>query len=169
ETPILLQPGVLSLAWGSVVRQLAAGLGISLDEVTEKYERVPAPEAFDIASGHVPEGSAAALRFEVLGMVDGRPAVVLEHITRLREDLCPEWPQPAQPGGSYRVEITGEPSYAMDICLTSRRGDHNHAGLVATAMRVVNAIPAVVAAPPGIRTTLDLPLIPGRGLYLPAD
>lgn len=169
ETPILLQPGVLSLAWGSVVRQLAAGLGISLDEVTEKYERVPAPEAFDIASGHVPQGSAAALRFEVLGMVAGRPAVVLEHITRLREDLCPEWPQPAQPGGSYRVEITGEPSYAMDICLSSRRGDHNHAGLVATAMRVVNAIPAVVAAPPGIRTTLDLPLIPGRGLYLPAD
>jgi len=169
ETPILLQPGVLSLAWGSVVRQLAAGLGISLDEVTEKYERVPAPEAFDIASGHVPEGSAAALRFEVLGMVGGRTAVVLEHITRLREDLCPEWPQPAQPGGSYRVEITGEPSYAMDICLSSRRGDHNHAGLVATAMRVVNAIPAVVAAPPGIRTTLDLPLIPGRGLYLPAD
>ncbi|RUP04588.1 MAG: diacylglycerol kinase [Mycobacterium sp.] len=169
ETPILLQPGVLSLAWGSVVRQLAAGLGISLDEVTEKYQRVPAPEAFDIASGHVPEGSAAALRFEVLGMVDGRPAVVLEHITRLREDLCPDWPQPAQPGGSYRVEITGEPSYAMDICLSSRRGDHNHAGLVATAMRVVNAIPAVVAAPSGIRTTLDLPLIPGRGLYLPAD
>jgi 4-hydroxy-tetrahydrodipicolinate reductase len=169
ETPILLQPGVLSLAWGSVVRQLAAGLGISLDEVTEKYERVPAPEAFDIASGHIPEGSAAALRFEVLGMVDGRPAVVLEHITRLREDLCPEWPQPAQPEGSYRVEITGEPSYVVDICLSSRRGDHNHAHLVATAMRVVNAIPAVVAAPPGIRTTLDLPLIPGRGLYLPAD
>ncbi len=169
ETPILLQPGVLSLAWGSVVRQLAAGLGISLDKVAEKYERVPAPEAFDIASGHIPQGSAAALRFEVLGMVDGRPAVVLEHITRLREDLCPEWPQPAQPEGSYRVEITGEPSYAVDICLSSRRGDHNHAQLVATAMRVVNAIPAVVAAPPGIRTTLDLPLIPGRGLYLPAD
>ncbi|QLL06658.1 diacylglycerol kinase [Mycobacterium vicinigordonae] len=168
EIPMLLQPGVLSLAWGSVVRQLAAGLGISLDEVTEKYVRVPAPEAFDIASGHIPRGSAAALRFEVIGMFDGRPAVVLEHITRLREDLCPEWPQPAQPGGSYRVEITGEPSYAMDICLSSRRGDHNHAGLVATAMRIVNAIPAVVAAAPGIRTTLELPLITGRGLYRPA-
>ncbi|BDB44833.1 MULTISPECIES: NAD(P)H-dependent amine dehydrogenase family protein [Mycobacterium] len=169
DIPMLLQPGVLSLAWGSVVRQLAAGLGISLDEVTEKYVRVPAPEAFDIASGHIAQGSAAALRFEVLGMLDGRPAVVLEHITRLREDLCPDWPQPAQPGGSYRVEITGEPSYAMDICLSSRLGDHNHAGLVATAMRIVNAIPAVVAAPPGIRTTLELPLITGRGLYLPAD
>ncbi|MEZ0363859.1 diacylglycerol kinase [Mycobacterium sp. pUA109] len=165
DIPMLLQPGVLSLAWGSVVRQLAAGLGITLDEVTETYVREPAPEDFDIASGHIAKGSAAALRFEVLGMVDGAPAVVLEHVTRLREDLCPDWPQPAQPGGSYRVEITGEPSYAVDLCLSSRNGDHNHAGLVATAMRVVNAIPAVVAAEPGIRTTLDLPLITGRGLY----
>ena len=165
EIPILLQPGVLSLAWGSVVRQLAAGLGISLDEVTETYVREPAPEDFDIASGHIPKGTAAALRFEVRGMLDGKPAVVLEHITRLRNDLRPDWPQPAQEGGSYRVEITGEPSYAMDICLSSRKGDHNHADLVATAARVVNAIPAVVAAPPGIRTTLDLPLITGNGLY----
>lgn len=166
ETPMLLQPGVLSLAWGSVVRQLAAGLGISLDKVTETYVREPAPEKFDIASGHVPKGSAAALRFEVSGIVDGQPVVVLEHVTRLREDLCPDWPQPGQPGGSYRIEIAGEPSYAIDVCLTSRKGDHNHAALVATAMRVVNAIPAVVAAAPGIVTTLDLPLIPGRGLYV---
>jgi hypothetical protein len=165
EIPMLLRPGVLSLAWGSVVRQLAAGLGIELDEVTERHERIPAPEDFDIASGHIPKGSAAALRFEVLGMVDGEAAVVLEHVTRLREDLCPDWPQPAQPGGSYRVEISGEPSYAIDVCLGSPNGDHNHAGLVATAMRVVNAIPAVVDAPAGIRTTLDLPLITGRGLY----
>lgn len=74
----------------------------------------------------------------MLGLVDGVPAVVLEHVTRLRADLCPEWPQPAQPGGSYRIEISGEPCYAMDICLSSRHGDHNHAGLVATAMRIVN-------------------------------
>jgi 2,4-diaminopentanoate dehydrogenase len=167
EIPMLLQPGVLSLAWGSVVRQLAAGLGVELDSVTEKQERVPAPDDFDIASGHIPKGSAAALRFEVQGIKDGHAVVVLEHVTRLREDLCPDWPQPAQPGGCYRIEITGEPSYAIDVCLSSPNGDHNHAGLVATAMRVVNAIPAVVAAPAGIRTTLDLPLVTGRGLYAP--
>ncbi|WAJ44406.1 diacylglycerol kinase [Mycobacterium sp. Aquia_216] len=167
DIPMLLQPGVLSLAWGSVIRQMAAGLGIALDEVTQTHVRIPAPEDFEIASGHIAKGTAAALRFEVFGMVNGKPAVVLEHVTRLREDLCPEWPQPAQEGGSYRIEITGEPSYAIDVCLGSPNGDHNHAGLVATAMRVVNAIPAVVAAPPGIVTTLDLPLITGKGLYLP--
>jgi hypothetical protein len=168
EVPMLLQPGVLSLAWGSVIRQMAAGLGISLDAVTQDHVRIPAPEDFDIASGHIAKGTAAALRFEVFGMVDGNPVVVLEHVTRLREDLRPDWPQPAQEGGSYRIEITGEPSYAMDVCLSSRKGDHNHAGLVATAMRVVNAIPAVVAAQPGIVTTLDLPLVTGKGLYRPS-
>jgi hypothetical protein len=165
ETPMLLQPGVLSLAWGSVVRQLAAGLGIELDEVTESHVREPAPEDFDITSGHIPKGTTAAMRFEVRGMVDGRAAVVLEHVTRLRDDLCPDWPQPAQQGGSYRIELTGEPSYALDLCLRSANGDHNYAHLVATAARVVNAIPAVVAAAPGIRTMLDLPLVTGKGLY----
>ena len=168
DVPMLLQPGVLSLAWGSVVRQLAAGLGIELDSVTEEHTRVPAPEDFEIAAGPIAKGTAAALRFEVRGMVGDQVAVVLEHVTRLRDDLCPDWPQPAQEGGSYRVEVTGEPSYALDLCLSSPNGDHNHAGLVATAARVVNAIPAVVAAEPGIRTTLDLPLVTGKGLYTPA-
>jgi 2,4-diaminopentanoate dehydrogenase len=56
----------------------------------------------------------------------------------------------------------------VDIGPTSRKGDHNHAAIVGAAGRIVNAIPAVVAAPPGIRTTMDLPLITGRGLYTPA-
>ncbi len=120
DTPMLLQPGVLSLAWGSVVRQLAAGLGIELDEVTETHVRVPAPEDFDIAAGRIGKGTTAAIRFEARGIKDGDVAVVLEHVTRLRDDLCPDWPQPAQHGGSYRIEITGEPSYTLDPCLSSR-------------------------------------------------
>ncbi|EME18496.1 NAD(P)H-dependent amine dehydrogenase family protein [Rhodococcus triatomae] len=168
EIPMLLQPGVLSIAWGTTLHQLAAGLGVTLDGITEQYEREPAPEAFDIAAGHVPEGSVAAIRFEITGTVDGTPAVVVEHVTRLRDDLRPDWARPAQDGGSYRVEIVGEPSYRVDICPTSRKGDHNHAAIVAAAGRIVNAIPTVVAAPPGIRTTLDLPLVTGEGTYSPA-
>jgi hypothetical protein len=165
EVPLQLQPGMLAMAWGSAIRQLAAGLGIELDEIAESYEREPAPEAFDVAAGHIPKGSQAALRFEIRGMVGAHPAIVIEHVTRLREDLRPDWHQPAQPGGSYRVEIVGEPSYAVHICPTSRKGDHNHAAIVAAAGRIVNAIPAVVAAPAGIRTTLDLPLVTGKGVY----
>jgi hypothetical protein len=165
ETPMLLNPGVLGMAWGTTIRQLAAGFGIEVDEIKDSCTRIPAEEAFDIAAGHIPKGGQAALRFEILGMVKSKPAIVIDHVTRLREDLCPEWPQPAQPGGSYKVEIIGEPSYTVDICPTSRKGDHNYAAIATGAGRVVNAIPAVVAAPPGIRTTLDLPLITGKGLF----
>jgi hypothetical protein len=42
ETPLQLQPGLLAMAWGSSIRQLAAGLGIDVDEITEAYEREPA-------------------------------------------------------------------------------------------------------------------------------
>jgi hypothetical protein len=163
DTPMLLQPGVLSLAWGSVVQQLAAGMAVELDGIEENYERLPAPETFEIPSGRVAAGTAAALRFEVRGMSGGRALCVLEHVTRLHPDLGPDWPQPAG-GGCYRVELTGEPNYTLDLRLVGSDGDHNTAGLKATAMRLVNAIPAVVAARPGLLTALDLPLITGRGL-----
>jgi hypothetical protein len=46
-------------------------------------------------------------------------------------------------------------------------GDHNEAGLLTTAMRVLNAIPAVCEAEPGLLSVLDLPLVSGRGLLTP--
>ncbi len=163
DTPTLLVPGVLSLAWGSVVRQLAAGLGVTLDAVEESATRLPAHERLTIPAGVVEAGTTAALRFEVRGMAHGRPVCVLEHVTRLHPDLGPDWPRlPGQ--GGYRVEITGEPNYTLDLRIAATDGDHNTGGLKATAMRLVNAIPAVVAAPPGLLTALDLPLVTGRGL-----
>ena len=163
DVPMLLQPGVLTFAWGGVVRQIAASLDVELDAVEEFSERLGAPEAFEIRSGRIEKGTAAALRFEVRGIHDGRPVVVLEHVTRLRPDLGPDWPQPSGQG-CYRVVITGEPNYTVDLQLVGTDGDHNTAGLKATAMRLVNAVPAVVEAPPGLLSALDLPLVTGRGL-----
>lgn len=163
EVPMLLQPGVLTMAWGSVVHQLAAGLGVTLDEVVEWYEREEAPETFEISSGTVDKGTVGGLHFELRGMVGGRAVIVLEHVTRLHDDVGPHWPQPAG-HGCYRVVVTGEPNYTLDLQLLGSDGDHNTAGLKATAMRLVNAIPAVVAAEPGLVTALDLPLVTGRGL-----
>ena len=165
DVPFLLSPGVLTMAWGSVVRQIAAGLGVTLTDVREWYEREPAPEDFEVDAGVIKEGTAAALHFEVRGMVGDKAVVVLEHVTRLRDDLGKEWPQPAG-HGCYRVEITGEPNYTIDLQLMGTDGDHNTAGLKATAMRLVNAVPAIVAAAPGLVTALDLPMITGRGLVV---
>ena len=165
DVPMLLSPGVFTMAWGSVVRQIADGLGIALTDISEWYEREAAPEDFEIAAGTIKQGTAAALHFEVRGMVGDEPVVVLEHVTRLRDDLGAEWPQPAGQG-CYRITITGEPNYTIDLQLMGTDGDHNTAGLKATAMRLVNAVPAVIDAPPGLVTALDLPLITGRGLVV---
>ncbi len=70
--PMLLQPGILSMAWGSVVHQIAAGLGVELDSVEEFYERLPATETFDIDCGTIEEGMVAGLHFEVRGIVNGK-------------------------------------------------------------------------------------------------
>jgi 4-hydroxy-tetrahydrodipicolinate reductase len=163
EVPFLLQPGILSSAWGSVVHQIAAGLDVELDEVVEWYEREPAPYDFDVDSGPIKEGTVAGLHFELRGMRNGRAVVVLEHVTRVLDEIGPSWPQPAGKG-CYRVVVSGEPNYTLDLQLLGTDGDHNTAGLKATAMRLVNAIPAVVGAKPGLVTALDLPLVTGRGL-----
>ncbi len=162
-TPLLLTPGVLSFAWGGTVKVLAAGLGVEIDELVEIHERRPAPEKIDLGFGVVEEGTTAAMRFEVQGVIDGEPRIILEHVTRLDDALAPEWPQPAGHSG-YRVIVTGNPSYTCDVQMMGDDGDHNTAGLVGTAGRLVNSIPAVCEAEPGLLSALDLPLVTGKGL-----
>ena len=60
----------------------------------------------------------------------------------------------------YAVQFKGLPSFRVSYEPTEPGpdGDIGYWGRIWTAMSVVNAIPTVVAAPPGIRTHLDLPL-----------
>ena len=159
--PLLLTPGAISMAWGGTIRLLAEGLGVELDEIRQIHEKVAAPENFETPIGTVKEGSMAALRFEVQGIVNGRPALIVEHVTRLRDDLSPEW---AQSDGGYRIIIEGVPSITVHLEMADEKGDHAVGGVILTATRLVNSIPAVCEARPGLLSALDLPLITGRGL-----
>jgi hypothetical protein len=163
EMPLLLLPGVLTTAWGPVVGVIAEGLGVAVNEVREVHERIPTDRDLTIPAGTVPAGTTGALRFEVQGIVGGEPRIVVEHVTRLADDLAPDWPQPTG-HGSYRVFVSGSPTYKLELELLGDDGDHNTGGLIATAARVLNAIPAVCEAPPGLLSALDLPLVTGRGL-----
>ena len=163
SSPLLLLPGVLSLAWGGVVKVLAAGLGVEVDELREVHERRAADRDIDLGFGVVEQGTTAAMRFEIQGIVDGEVRIVVEHVTRLADDLCPDWPQPIGESG-YRVIVTGNPTYTCDVQMMGDDGDHNTGGLVGTAARIVNAIPAVCEAEAGMLSVLDLPLIPGAAL-----
>jgi 4-hydroxy-tetrahydrodipicolinate reductase len=161
-TPVpLLVPGALSMAWGASVRMVADALGVTLDGIEQRHEVEVAPEDFEISCGKIQKGTVAALRFEVMGMVRGEPRIVVEHVTRLRDDLAPHWPKGVGPG-TYRVTIEGMPSLRCDLQVGFHSVDHNIDGCVATAMRLVNAIPPLCRSTPGVKTYLDLPLTPGR-------
>lgn len=160
-TPILLVPGALEMAWGGSVRLMAQGLGVPLDGIEAWHERRPAEHAFDTPIGHVAEGTMAGLRFEVRGMVDGKARIVVEHVTRLHDDVAPDWPRS---DGGYKVLISGVPRIEVSLDMADEHGDHAVGGVVLTATRLVNAIPAVCDAGPGFLSALDLPLVTGRGL-----
>jgi 4-hydroxy-tetrahydrodipicolinate reductase len=165
EDHMLWAPGVLSMAWGPVVRAIAAGLDVTLDEpLTESVERRPAQRSVDTVSCHVAEGTMGSVRFRVIGKVDGVERITLEHVTRTDAESDPDWARPIEGDGSYRVEVTGEPAMKLEFSHHGENGDHNVSGMIVTAQRLVNSIPAVVAAAPGLVSPLDLGLITGRGL-----
>jgi hypothetical protein len=166
DTPVMLwEPGILTMAWGSVVRQLAAGLGLTLDEpLTEEVERRPAGTSISTASVDIAAGTMGAVRFQLIGKVDGVARVVLEHVTRTNAAEHDDWPRPTQGDGCYKVVVTGEPMMELELRHLGEHGDHNVSGMIVTAQRLVNSVPAVVAAPGGLVTALDLPLVTGKGL-----
>jgi hypothetical protein len=164
-TPPMAIPGILRAAWGGMVQLIADELGIVLDEIYEGYERHYAEESFDTPMMHVPKDTCAAVRFLLEGRVDGRPVVVTEHVNRLRQDMAPDWPSP--PGdrpGVHRCIVTGNPSVQLECFLEGEDGDHNTGGVQATALRVLNAIPAICDHAAGLVTTFDLPYTPSRNL-----
>ncbi|MGN6723817.1 MAG: NAD(P)H-dependent amine dehydrogenase family protein, partial [Marmoricola sp.] len=162
---MLWQPGILTTAWGPVVRQIAAGLDLELDPVlVENVEKVAADWDTPSVSGDIAAGTLGAVRFGVTGTVNGVPRVVLDHITRTDPKQAPDWTTPAEGDGCYRVEVTGEPQMRLEFTHHGENGDHNVSGMIVTAMRLVNSVHAVVDADPGLVTALDLPPISGRGL-----
>jgi len=161
HVPLLLIPGSLAYAWGGTIRVLAEGLGVEIDKIEETHERREATRPIRIGTHTVEPGTMGAVRFEVTGFVHGRPALVVEHVTRIDDALAPEWPQGK---GGYRVIIEGVPRLECTLDMEDEHGDHAVGGVVLTATRIVNAIPAVCDAPAGPLSALDLPLITGKGL-----
>jgi 2,4-diaminopentanoate dehydrogenase len=155
--PIMAMPGVQSMTWAPPIRMIASAMGVQLDEIRETYDRVLTDRRLDVASGVIEAGTVGAVRFETIGVVDGRDAIVIEHVNRMAADLAPDWPT-ADRDGTYRIVVDGSPS--LECELTLGRGDQNASdeGMVGTALRIVNAVPQVCAAPPGLVSSLDLGL-----------
>jgi hypothetical protein len=161
-TPPMLRPGVPTGVWGGAIRALAAALDLELERIDEVIERHPLERRVLLADGSALEaGTQGAFRFEVRGIAHGRPALVVEHITRIVDDTAPHWPRAAGMG-HHQVRIAGRPDLVLTLECTDERGDRVAGGNAAAAARLVNAIPALCAAPPGLVSGFELPLVAGR-------
>jgi 4-hydroxy-tetrahydrodipicolinate reductase len=160
SSSMMLASGVTSSIWGPTVAMVADAMGVNLDGIEEAHRVIYAEDDFEIASGVISKGTVSGMSFEIKGMVAGEPRIVVEHITKLRHEDFPEHGL----DDVYRVIIEGEPNIKVDMWLTSDFGNTTHAGYLVAVTPVINAIPAVCQAAPGVLTYLDMPHYGTRGL-----
>ncbi|MGE2835675.1 dihydrodipicolinate reductase [Mycobacterium sp. SMC-4] len=155
--PMLKTPGFIETAWSAPIRLMADALDVQVSEIRGTLDRRTTDRDLEVAFGTVPAGTCGAVRTRAAGVVAGREAIVVEHIIRMARDVAPDWPA-SDFDATYRVDIDGEPDVHCWMTLGDPEGHGaGRAAMTATAMRVVNAIPFVVAARPGLLSSLDLP------------
>jgi hypothetical protein len=145
------------LVFLDAVEMMAAALEVELDEVRFDVEFGTAKKHLDLGYMEIGKGTICGLKGVWSGVVDGRPVIELGLCWRLGDAMEPDWPMEE----GYVIEVDGIPS------VRARYAIHYPAMLtdfgVATANPAVNAIRAVVAAPPGLVTADRLPLVSAAG------
>ncbi|HZS48646.1 MAG TPA: dihydrodipicolinate reductase [Blastocatellia bacterium] len=119
---------------------IADGMGISVDNISEIIEPVIAEADVTTEYLTVKKGQVAGVRQVCRATNHGEEKLYLE----LRMYVGAKDP-------ADTIKIKGQP----DLTLTIPGGTH---GDLATAAAVVNAIPAVVNAQPGLKTVADIPV-----------
>jgi 4-hydroxy-tetrahydrodipicolinate reductase len=143
-------------SFGPSMRLVAEAVGLPLDSVTVTGEVAVTPDKLIIAAGTLEAGTVAAQRMTVTGMHAGRALMNFTATWYCTEALDPAW---SVRGDGWHVQVDGDAPLDIDIrfAIPTERMSEMTPGY--TANRAVNAVPYVCAAPPGIRTTVDLPQI----------
>ncbi|HEX2893423.1 MAG TPA: hypothetical protein VHO29_05410 [Marmoricola sp.] len=165
-----MQGPMLGLLTGGFVQSLRLILdGMGFDpaaEIRTSQQVAVATARIDSPAGPIEPGQVAAQRFCWDAVLDDAPvARVAVNWLMGTESLDPPWTL-GEAGERYEIEIQGDPDLFVTLKgmqpETPEAGWARNPGVVATANHCVNSIPYVVAAEPGIRTYLDLPLVAGR-------
>ncbi len=158
---------MLGAGFRQSVRMVADELGFDLDpEMRTTHDMAVATAAIESPIGPIEPGKVAAQRFRWEGLVDGQPVVTAAVNWLMGEEhLDPPWLFGSQ-GPHFEVEITGDPSCLLTFeklhPQTVEAGLVRNPAVVATAMHLVNAVPYVCRAEPGLLSYLEMPLVAGR-------
>jgi len=159
--------GLLSAGFERSVRMCLDVLGFSKDAVIRAdLELAVATAPIDSPIGVIEPGLVAGQRFVWEALVREQVVVrVAVNWLMGEQHLDPAWTFGPE-GERFEVEVHGDPNTFVTIKgwqpETVAEGLERNPGIVVTAMHCVNSVPAVVAAGPGVKTYVDLPLIAGR-------
>ncbi len=147
-------------AFGAPLMMIADALGAKIDSIILALEPAVAEVGYDVAAGRIEAGTMCGKRMSFTAMIEGKPKLKIEHITRMGEHVRPDWPT----GKGWYVTVQGNPSMRLSVEIGIDGSDQNDQATLATAMHVVHSIKMICAARPGISTFLDLPMITGPGI-----
>jgi len=165
ELPKMTAEG--TAVFGEAVAMVADALGVELDEVICQAEHAKTTADLDLGSWRIAAGCVAGVAASWQGRVGGRTIVELNVRWKKAPVLEPDW----KIEDGYVIEVQGLPTVRSTLHFlpppdfaARSLADFMVLGHVMTAMPAVNAIPIVVAAPPGIVSYADLRLPLPRGL-----
>jgi 4-hydroxy-tetrahydrodipicolinate reductase len=153
--------------FGEAVAMVGDALGVELDEIVCRSEHAKTTSDLDLGSWRIAAGCVAGVAASWQGRVGGRTIVEIDVRWKKAPVLEPDW----KIEDGYVIEVQGLPTVRSTLQFlpppdfaAKSLSDFMVLGHVMTAMPAVNAIPRVVAAPPGIVSYPDLPLPLPRGL-----
>jgi 2,4-diaminopentanoate dehydrogenase len=164
ELPAMTAKG--TAVFGEAVAMVADAIGIELDEIVCSAEYAQTTEELVLESWTIPAGCVAGIAASWQGRVGDRTVIELTVRWKKGTTLDPDW----QIDEGYVIEVAGRPTVRTTLQFlpppdfeATTFADFMVLGMIMTALPAINAIPLVVAAPPGIVTYTDLPLPLPRG------
>jgi hypothetical protein len=154
-----------TLVFGDALDVLAALVGLTLDERRCTVTFAHATEDLDVPGKPIPRGHVAGMDIAWDGIVRGDTRLGIRVRWILGNQIDPAWTVEL----GYVVEVAGDPNLRIKLDLwpdgdlaSMGVGELRDVGMRITAVPAVNAVAAVCAAPAGIRTYADLPVITAR-------
>lgn len=165
ELPAMARSG--TAVFEDALMMMACALDVAIDEVHFEADFARTKEDLDLGSWQIEADCVAGIATSWQGRLNGATALELRTVWRKGKHLEPDW----QVDHAYIVDVKGQPCvstrvqfYPGEDFVASTFKEFMVLGMIATAMPAIHAIPAVVAAPPGIVTYADLPLTTARGM-----
>lgn len=148
------------LGYFETLDMIATMLGTELDSKDAFVEPAVLTRDLQLGWTDYAAGTAGGQRRTYRGFRNGRPVIELAICWTMSDDaLEPQWTDPK----GFSVSIEGEPRVDATIRFGEPGQDAMTVLMNSTAIAAVNAIPFVCAAPPGVITPIDLPIMGSHG------